>query len=134
MSCNKEDEWNSFLNLRDFPSEKFNVVLRDRLMTDAALGNSNTDRPKPIKTEHSYSLLNCSSSDSMPDDGDNDSEEVTKCSGNDGCQSKTNIEHDRVAANDYSSQDSVNVFSSDNTRIDGKACLIFVNHLELNNI
>lgn len=93
-------------------------------MTDAALGNSNTDRPKPIKNEHSYSLLNCSSSDSLPDDGDNDSEEVPKCTENDSRQSKTHIDHDRVGTNDYSSQDAVNVFSSDNSRIDGKANLV----------
>lgn len=36
--------------------ESESVVLRDRLMTDAALGG-----PKPIKAEHSYSLLVCSS-------------------------------------------------------------------------
>lgn len=35
------------------------VVLHDRLMTDAALGNL------PIKTEHSYSLA--SDGDSLPD-------------------------------------------------------------------
>lgn len=42
----KEEEWGSVLCLRD------SVVLRDRLMTDAALGG-----PRPIKSEHSYSLL-----------------------------------------------------------------------------
>lgn len=36
------------------------VVLHDRLMTDAALGNL------PIKTEHSYSLA--SDGDSLPDE------------------------------------------------------------------
>lgn len=40
----KEEEWGN--SLRD------SVVLRDRLMTDAALGG-----PRPIKSEHSYSLL-----------------------------------------------------------------------------
>lgn len=42
----KEEEWGNVLCLRD------SVVLRDRLMTDAALGG-----PRPIKSEHSYSLL-----------------------------------------------------------------------------
>ena len=48
----REDEW-GVLCPRDKTS--MSVVLRDRLMTDAALGG-----PKPIKTEHSYSLLACS--------------------------------------------------------------------------
>lgn len=43
LMSTKEEEWGS---LRD------SVVLRDRLMTDAALGG-----PRPIKSEHSYSLL-----------------------------------------------------------------------------
>lgn len=43
MSTKEEDWGNAF---RD------SVVLRDRLMTDAALGG-----PRPIKSEHSYSLL-----------------------------------------------------------------------------
>ncbi|XP_020279524.1 cyclic AMP response element-binding protein A isoform X2 [Pseudomyrmex gracilis] len=45
----KDDEWGNPLCLRD------SVVLRDRLMTDAAIGG-----PRPIKSEHSYSLLACS--------------------------------------------------------------------------
>ncbi|XP_011067710.1 PREDICTED: cyclic AMP response element-binding protein A isoform X2 [Acromyrmex echinatior] len=45
----KEEEWNNILNFRH------NVILRDRLMTDAALGG-----PRPIKSEHSYSLLTSS--------------------------------------------------------------------------
>ncbi|XP_043468756.1 cyclic AMP response element-binding protein A [Leptopilina heterotoma] len=48
----REDEW-GVLCSKDRTS--MGVVLRDRLMTDAALGGS-----KPIKTEHSYSLLACS--------------------------------------------------------------------------
>ncbi|KAL6441678.1 hypothetical protein ACFW04_003656 [Cataglyphis niger] len=44
LMSTKEEEWGN--NLRD------SVVLRDRLMTDAALGG-----PRPIKSEHSYSLL-----------------------------------------------------------------------------
>lgn len=48
----REDEW-GVLCSKDKTS--MSVVLRDRLMTDAALGGS-----KPIKTEHSYSLLACS--------------------------------------------------------------------------
>lgn len=42
----KEEEWSNALCQRN------NVILRDRLMTDAALGG-----PRPIKSEHSYSLL-----------------------------------------------------------------------------
>ncbi|XP_018369225.1 PREDICTED: cyclic AMP response element-binding protein A-like [Trachymyrmex cornetzi] len=42
----KEEEWSNVLSFRH------NVILRDRLMTDAALGG-----PRPIKSEHSYSLL-----------------------------------------------------------------------------
>lgn len=42
----KEEEWSNVFNYRH------NVILRDRLMTDAALGG-----PRPIKSEHSYSLL-----------------------------------------------------------------------------
>ncbi|KAG5326349.1 CREBA protein, partial [Acromyrmex heyeri] len=45
----KEEEWSNVLNFRH------NVILRDRLMTDAALGG-----PRPIKSEHSYSLLTSS--------------------------------------------------------------------------
>jgi len=41
----KEEECNAL-------SFRHNVILRDRLMTDAALGG-----PRPIKSEHSYSLL-----------------------------------------------------------------------------
>lgn len=44
--CTREEEWGNALCLRN------NVILRDRLMTDAALGG-----PQPIKCEHSYSLL-----------------------------------------------------------------------------
>lgn len=42
------------------------VVLRDRLMTDAALGG-----PRPIKSEHSYSLLASSppASPAIPENG-----------------------------------------------------------------
>ncbi|XP_003703464.1 cyclic-AMP response element binding protein A [Megachile rotundata] len=46
----KEEEWGNGLNVRDKSS--LGVVLRDRLMTDAALGG-----PRPIKSEHNYSLL-----------------------------------------------------------------------------
>nr|KAF7429282.1 hypothetical protein H0235_005680 [Vespula pensylvanica] len=46
----REEEWGNVLCLRDKSS--LSVVLRDRLMTDAALGG-----PRPIKSEHSYSLL-----------------------------------------------------------------------------
>ena len=46
----KEEEWGNVLCVRDKSS--LGVVLRDRLMTDAALGG-----PRPIKSEHSYSLL-----------------------------------------------------------------------------
>jgi len=42
----KEEECSNALSFRH------NVILRDRLMTDAALGG-----PRPIKSEHSYSLL-----------------------------------------------------------------------------
>lgn len=49
--------------LGDFPQEwalmERDVILHDKLMTDAALGN------RPIKTEHSYSLA--SDGDSLPD-------------------------------------------------------------------
>ncbi|XP_057341206.1 cyclic AMP response element-binding protein A isoform X2 [Microplitis mediator] len=44
----KDEDWN-ILGVKDKTLE---VVLRDRLMTDAALGGT-----RPIKTEHSYSLL-----------------------------------------------------------------------------
>ncbi|XP_011700277.1 PREDICTED: cyclic AMP response element-binding protein A [Wasmannia auropunctata] len=46
LLCTKEEEWGNALSFRH------NVILRDRLMTDAALGG-----PRPIKSEHSYSLL-----------------------------------------------------------------------------
>lgn len=46
----KEEEWGNVLSVRDKSS--LGVVLRDRLMTDAALGG-----PRLIKSEHSYSLL-----------------------------------------------------------------------------
>ncbi|XP_078053650.1 cyclic-AMP response element binding protein A isoform X4 [Augochlora pura] len=46
----KEEEWGNVLCVRDKSS--LGVVLRDRLMTDAALGG-----PRLIKSEHSYSLL-----------------------------------------------------------------------------
>ena len=49
----REEEWGNVLSLRE--KGNLNVVLRDRLMTDAALGG-----PRPIKSEHSYSLLACS--------------------------------------------------------------------------
>ncbi|CAD1481230.1 unnamed protein product, partial [Heterotrigona itama] len=49
----KEEEWGNALNVRDKSS--MGVVLRDRLMTDAALGG-----PRPIKSEHNYSLLTSS--------------------------------------------------------------------------
>lgn len=50
----KEEEWgNHGLIVRDKSSQ--GVVLRDRLMTDAALGG-----PRPIKSEHNYSLLTSS--------------------------------------------------------------------------
>ncbi|KAL6265613.1 hypothetical protein P5V15_002407 [Pogonomyrmex californicus] len=42
----KEEDWGNVVCQRD------SVILRDRLMTDAALGG-----PRPIKSEHSYSLL-----------------------------------------------------------------------------
>ncbi|XP_066591445.1 cyclic AMP response element-binding protein A-like [Prorops nasuta] len=53
LMATREEEWSNVLFLRDKSSN--GVVLRDRLMTDAALGG-----PKPIKTEHNYSLLTCS--------------------------------------------------------------------------
>ncbi|XP_067209325.1 cyclic AMP response element-binding protein A isoform X2 [Linepithema humile] len=49
LMSTKEEEWGNVLCTRD------TVVLRDRLMTDAALGG-----PRPIKAEHSYSLLTAS--------------------------------------------------------------------------
>ena len=56
--CGKDDDWGA-VSLRDCKQQaSFGVVLRDRLMTDAALGGPN----KPIKSEHSYSLLPCSPS------------------------------------------------------------------------
>lgn len=55
----KEDDW-GVLYLRD------SVVLRDRLMTDAAVGG-----PRPIKSEHSYSLLAASPPPSPDTPGDN---------------------------------------------------------------
>lgn len=45
----KDDEWGNILNNKADKTSR--VVLRDRLMTDAAI-----DGPRPIKTEHSYSL------------------------------------------------------------------------------
>ncbi|OXU21230.1 hypothetical protein TSAR_003660 [Trichomalopsis sarcophagae] len=54
----KDDDWSCSIgsaSLRDCKQTSFGVVLRDRLMTDAALGG-----PKPIKSEHSYSMLACS--------------------------------------------------------------------------
>ncbi|XP_034936704.1 cyclic AMP response element-binding protein A isoform X2 [Chelonus insularis] len=48
--ASKDEEWGNILGVKD--KMTLDVVLRDRLMTDAALGG-----PKPIKTEHSYSLL-----------------------------------------------------------------------------
>lgn len=47
LMSTKEEEWNNVLY-----AQNCDVVLRDRLMTDAALGG-----PRPIKSEHSYSLL-----------------------------------------------------------------------------
>ncbi|KAJ8675965.1 hypothetical protein QAD02_011751 [Eretmocerus hayati] len=47
MGC-KDDDWSGCKQ----SNSGFGVVLRDRLMTDAALGG-----PKPIKSEHSYSML-----------------------------------------------------------------------------
>lgn len=55
----KEEEWSNVC-LRN------NVILRDRLMTDAALGG-----PRPIKSEHSYSLLAPSPPPSPATPGDN---------------------------------------------------------------
>lgn len=49
----REEEWGNVLCLRE--KGTLGVVLRDRLMTDAALGGT-----RPIKSEHSYSLLACS--------------------------------------------------------------------------
>lgn len=48
------------------------VVLRDRLMTDAALGG-----PRPIKSEHSYSLL-ASSPPQSPAITANDTTDTTR--------------------------------------------------------
>ncbi|TGZ52064.1 Cyclic AMP response element-binding protein A [Temnothorax longispinosus] len=56
----KEEEWGNAVCLRN------NVILRDRLMTDAALGG-----PRPIKSEHSYSLLAPSPPPSPATPGDN---------------------------------------------------------------
>lgn len=50
LMVTKEEEWGNVLSVRD--KSAFGVVLRDRLMTDAALGG-----PRPIKSEHNYSLL-----------------------------------------------------------------------------
>lgn len=55
----KEEEWGNVLWLKDKSS--LGVVLRDRLMTDAALGG-----PRPIKSEHSYSLSATSPPGSPP--------------------------------------------------------------------
>ncbi|XP_012279781.1 cyclic AMP response element-binding protein A [Orussus abietinus] len=53
LMATREEEWGNVLCLRD--KTTLGVVLRDRLMTDAALGG-----PRPIKSEHSYSLLTSS--------------------------------------------------------------------------
>lgn len=60
LMSTKEEEWGNALCLRN------NVILRDRLMTDAALGG-----PRPIKSEHSYSLLAPSPPPSPATPGDN---------------------------------------------------------------
>ncbi|XP_063993432.1 cyclic AMP response element-binding protein A-like isoform X2 [Diachasmimorpha longicaudata] len=49
LSMTKEDDWTNVLSSRE---KSLGVVLRDRLMTDAALGGF-----RPIKSDHSYSLL-----------------------------------------------------------------------------
>ena len=49
-----DDDWNPTTGLLDVKPQ---VILHDRLMTDAALGNI------PIKTEHSYCSLTTSSSE-----------------------------------------------------------------------
>lgn len=54
LMATREEEWGNVLCLRE-KGTSIGVVLRDRLMTDAALGG-----PRPIKSEHSYSLLACS--------------------------------------------------------------------------
>ncbi|XP_043267287.1 cyclic AMP response element-binding protein A [Venturia canescens] len=53
LMATREEEWGNVLCLRE--KGTLGVVLRDRLMTDAALGGT-----RPIKSEHSYSLLACS--------------------------------------------------------------------------
>lgn len=55
LASQREDEWNSIL-LGKENKTTLNVVLKDRLMTDAALGG-----PRPVKTEHNYSMLASSS-------------------------------------------------------------------------
>lgn len=55
FSKGADDDWSS--GLLDVKPQ---VILHDRLMTDAALGTA------PIKTEHSYCSLN-TSTDSPPD-------------------------------------------------------------------
>lgn len=50
LMSTKDEEWHNVLHVQND-----DVVLRDRLMTDAALGG-----PRPIKSEHSYSLLTSS--------------------------------------------------------------------------
>ncbi|XP_015605572.1 cyclic AMP response element-binding protein A [Cephus cinctus] len=64
LMATRDEEWGSVLCLRDKSS--LGVVLRDRLMTDAALGG-----PRPIKSEHSYSLLTSSPPPSPATPGDN---------------------------------------------------------------
>ncbi|XP_011872569.1 PREDICTED: cyclic AMP response element-binding protein A [Vollenhovia emeryi] len=58
LMSTKEEEWGALCER--------NVILRDRLMTDAALGG-----PRPIKSEHSYSLLAPSPPPSPATPGDN---------------------------------------------------------------
>lgn len=72
----KDEDWGSIPGMRN--KSPVSVVIRDRLMTDAALGG-----PKPIKTEHSYSLL-ASSPPRSPDTPN----VITNVSNNDpsGCQ------------------------------------------------
>lgn len=103
---NKEEEWGNVLCLRD------GVVLRDRLMTDAALGG-----PRPIKSEHSYSLLASSPPPSPATPGANP--HTPNSGSSSGAVGST-------TANTSSSVDSVNLNHKSldiRSRIDGKILL-----------
>ncbi|KAK0084931.1 hypothetical protein PV325_006133 [Microctonus aethiopoides] len=65
LLSNKDDDWgNALLSVKD--KTTLGVVLTDRLMTDAALRG-----PRPIKSEHSYSLSAYSPPASPATPGDN---------------------------------------------------------------